>query len=103
MLFLTGVVVFWCTRRLDQALSEEELVWKRVRQLRNVSGSKFELQIREDEAKQVPGLGDGGVPVHLEGEEQILAEKLMKKEAFNIILSNKIPYNRKLPYARNLK
>ncbi|KAJ9592475.1 hypothetical protein L9F63_015891, partial [Diploptera punctata] len=69
----------------------------------NVSSSKFELELREDEARKVPGLGDDGIPVHLDGEEQKLAEDLMKKEAFNILLSDKIPYNRRLPDARNPK
>jgi hypothetical protein len=61
----------------------------------------YEVQIREDEAKKVPGLGDDGVPVILQGEEMKRAEELMKVEAFNILLSDRIPYSRKLPDARN--
>jgi sulfite reductase beta subunit-like hemoprotein len=63
----------------------------------------YEAIIRQDEAKKVPGLGDDGVPVILQGEEAKRAEELMKVEAFNILLSDKIPYSRRLPDARNLK
>ena len=64
---------------------------------------QYESRIRRQEAKIVPGLGDGALPVTLEGEEKVLADKLMKKVAFNIVLSDKIPYNRSLPDARNTK
>ena len=101
MLCMSGVLLYWCTRTIDQTLSEEQLVWQRVRQLKNVSGSRFERELREDAARQVPGLGDGGVPVRLEGEERKLADELKTKEAFNILLSNKIPFNRKLPDSRH--
>lgn len=75
-------------------------------ELRNISfGSDddYEALIRQDEAKKVPGLGDDGVPVTLQGEEAKRAEELMKVEAFNILLSDRIPYSRKLPDARNPK
>ncbi|PSN45103.1 Polypeptide N-acetylgalactosaminyltransferase 1 [Blattella germanica] len=101
LLCLTGSVVLWLSQRLNNALTEEDLVARRVRQLRNVTNSKYELQLREDEARQVPGLGDRGVAVNLQGEEQKLAEKLIPKEAFNILLSDKIPYTRTVPDARN--
>ena len=49
-----------------------------------------------------PGLGAGGEPAHLSGEEEeTLAQQLMKKEAFNIVLSNKISPNRTVPDARS--
>lgn len=75
-------------------------------ELRNISfrsEDDYEALIRQDEAKKVPGLGDDGVPVILQGEEAKRAEELMKVEAFNILLSDKIPYSRKLPDARNPK
>jgi hypothetical protein len=75
-------------------------------ELRNMSTHNeddYETQIREDEAMKVPGLGDNGMPVILKGEEAKRAEGLMKVEAFNIILSNRIPYSRMLPDPRNPK
>jgi hypothetical protein len=83
-------------RQVDSVVSSE---------LRNISfhGEDYEALIRQDEAKKVPGLGDDGVPVILQGEEAKRAEELMKVEAFNIILSDRIPYSRKLPDARNPK
>jgi hypothetical protein len=48
-------------------------------------------------------LGDNGVAVILQGEEAKQAEELMKVEAFNMVLSDKIPYSRKLPDARTPK
>lgn len=75
-------------------------------ELRNISfrsEDDYETLIRQDEAKKVPGLGDDGVPVILQGEDAKRAEELMKVEAFNILLSDRIPYSRKLPDARNPK
>lgn len=75
-------------------------------ELRNISfrsEDEYEALIRLDEAKKVPGMGDDGVPVILQGEEAKRAEELMKVEAFNILLSDRIPYSRKLPDARNPK
>lgn len=43
-----------------------------------------------DENKIVPGLGEMGQPVTLTGHEADLAAELMKKEAFNIIASDKV-------------
>lgn len=57
---------------------------------------QLELQVREDEARIVPGLGEGGVAVHLTGEEKRLGEESEKKLAMNVYLSNKIAYNRTL-------
>jgi hypothetical protein len=75
-------------------------------ELRNISfrsEDEYEALIRLDEAKKVPGMGDDGVPVILQGEEAKRAEELMKVEAFNSLLSDRIPYSRKLPDARNPK
>jgi hypothetical protein len=119
---LTVTLVILLTKLLENNLSDEELeviiTNKRVQQLkRELQGeagiaverstpfhnADYEAQISEDEAKKVPGLGDNGVAVALQGEEAKQAEDLMKVEAFNIVLSDKIPYSRTLPDARNPK
>jgi len=81
----------------------ESVVSSELRNISHRSEDDYETLIRQDEAKKVPGLGDGGVPVVLEGEDAKRAEELMKVEAFNILLSDRIPYSRKLPDARNPK
>lgn len=119
-------LILWSTKRLKSNLTDEELevviTNLRVDQLKkelkrqadgavrselwNISShneNDYEAQIRQDEARKVPGLGDDGVPVILQGEEAKRAEELMKVEAFNILLSDRIPYSRKLPDARNPK
>ncbi|XP_045599384.2 polypeptide N-acetylgalactosaminyltransferase 1 isoform X2 [Procambarus clarkii] len=55
----------------------------------------------EDEIKVVKGLGEMGKPVQLSGEEGRLAEEVMKKEAFNLIVSDKISLNRTVPDSRD--
>jgi hypothetical protein len=121
------ILVIWATKRLHNSLIDEDLevvvVRKRVQELRKElqlqvdsavvrselrstlshDEEDYEIQIREDEAKKVPGMGDEGVAVTLQGEEAKRAEGLMKVEAFNILLSDKIPYSRTLPDARNPK
>ena len=47
-----------------------------------------------DEAKVVPGLGDYGEPVKLGAAEEALAKKVMEKEAFNLVASDKISLHR---------
>lgn len=61
----------------------------------------FETMLAQDEARIVPGLGNDGIGVTLEGEEKELADELMAKEAFNIVLSNKISLSRTLPDPRH--
>ncbi|CAB0006391.1 unnamed protein product [Nesidiocoris tenuis] len=61
----------------------------------------YEKLLEEDERRFVPGLGDRGVSVELQGEEAREASRVMKKEAFNLILSQKIPYNRTLNDVRH--
>lgn len=58
--------------------------------------AEYERQVLEDEARIVPGLGDGGEAVQLVGEEKRLGEASEKKLAINVYLSDKIPYNRTL-------
>ena len=55
----------------------------------------------EDDLKVVPGLGEMGAPVHLEGAEEVRAQLVMKKEAFNIVASDKISLHRKVPDTRD--
>jgi len=81
----------------------ESVVRSELRNISFRSEEDYEALIRQDEAKKIPGLGDDGVPVILQGEEAKRAEELMKVEAFNILLSDRIPYSRKLPDARNSK
>lgn len=58
--------------------------------------AEYERQVLKDEARIVPGLGDGGEAVQLVGEEKRLGEASEKKLAINVYLSDKIPYNRTL-------
>jgi ribosome maturation protein Sdo1 len=93
------------TNRRVQKLKRElqgevDTVFARNTTYRNAD---YEAEIQEDEAKKVPGLGDNGVAVILQGAELKRAESLMKVEAFNILLSDRIPYSRTLPDARNPK
>lgn len=60
----------------------------------------YEKQIREDLAKQVPGLGDDGRAVLLEGDEKIRGDEIYKKIALNEVLSEKLSYNRTTPDSR---
>jgi hypothetical protein len=90
-------------RKELQGQADNALVGSELRSIPSRSEDHYEAQIREDESKKLPGLGDNGVAVVLQGEEAKQAEELMKVEAFNIVLSDKIPYSRKLPDARNPK
>lgn len=56
----------------------------------------YEKEIAEDEARIVPGLGEGGAAAHLTGEEKLLGEESEKKLAINVYLSDRIAYNRTL-------
>lgn len=58
--------------------------------------AEYEREILEDEARIVPGLGEGGAAAHLLGEEKKLGEESEKKLAINVYLSDRIPYNRTL-------
>lgn len=63
--------------------------------------NKFDLEISADLAKIEPNFGRDGKAVRLtKEEEQKEVEKIMKKEAFNLIISDRIPYNRTLPDVR---
>lgn len=100
---LESLIIDRRVQRLKQELRREDNVVPRpdIRKFTLQEEKLYEAEVKEDEAKKITGLGDGGVAVHLQGEEAKIAEERMKKEAFNIILSDKIPYTRTLPDARN--
>merc|ERR1719232_156059 len=66
-----------------------------------VSGVHSEFA--SDEAKIVPGLGEMGEPVVLSGHEASLGENIMKTEAFNLVVSDKISYTREVPDTRDAR
>lgn len=58
--------------------------------------SDFERQVLEDEARIVPGLGEGGVAAYLTGKDKKRGEESEKQLAMNVYLSDRISYNRTL-------
>jgi len=60
-------------------------------------------EFSQDMAKIVPGLGEGGEPVVLTGHEATQAEAVLKKEAFNLVVSDKISYTRQVPDTRDAR
>lgn len=62
---------------------------------------KADRWFAEDERKVMPGLGERGQAVNLNGEEAKLVDAAMKKEAFNIIASDRISLNRSVPDSRD--
>ncbi|XP_068621708.1 probable N-acetylgalactosaminyltransferase 9 isoform X2 [Battus philenor] len=66
-----------------------------------LSPDQFEKQILEDEARIIPGLGEGGVAARLVGEAKRLGEESEKALAINVYLSDRIAYNRTLKDHRN--
>ncbi|XP_061193808.1 probable N-acetylgalactosaminyltransferase 9 isoform X2 [Saccostrea echinata] len=73
------------------SVNDEEIL--KVRRKRFV-----EYRAKEDKRK---GPGEKGRAVILEGEEKTLADSLFKKEAFNIIASDKIALDRSIPDVRD--
>jgi len=65
------------------------------------SASLGHNEFAEDEAKIIPGLGERGEPVVLSGKEASLAENIMKTEAFNLLVSDRISYTREIPDTRD--
>lgn len=65
---------------------------------------EFEAIIKADEEKMIPDLGRDGKPAtnppYVTMEE---SKKVMRKEAFNKILSDLIPFTRRIPDARHEK
>lgn len=62
----------------------------------NAVEEEYERQIVEDEAKIIPGLGEGGVAAYLTGDDKRKGEESEKKLAMNVYLSDRIAYNRTL-------
>lgn len=58
-------------------------------------------EFKEDEDKVVIGEGEGGLPVNLSPEESKLGEKIMAKEAFNLVASDKMSLHRSVPDTRD--
>jgi len=63
--------------------------------------NKFDLEIVADLQNIEKDLGADGKAVKLFGAELQKAEEIMKKEAFNLFVSNRISYNRTLPDVRD--
>lgn len=57
---------------------------------------EYERQIVEDEARIIPGLGEGGVAAYLTGDEKKKGDESESKLAMNVYLSDRIAYNRTL-------
>lgn len=58
---------------------------------------KFDQEIAADEAKLDPKMGRDGSAAFLPAAEQQKAEEIRKTAAFNLMLSDRIPYNRTIP------
>lgn len=63
--------------------------------------NKYDLEIALDEKNIVQSYGAGGAGVVLTGKDKELLPDILKKEAFNLIGSNKMPFNRSLPDVRD--
>ncbi|KAI8441721.1 hypothetical protein MSG28_015250 [Choristoneura fumiferana] len=57
---------------------------------------EYERQILEDEARIIPGLGEGGAAAYLSPAEKALGAASEKKYAINTYLSDRISFNRTL-------
>lgn len=62
---------------------------------------RAEMMFVADERRVVKGLGENGKAVKLSGKELLEAEEVQKKEAFNLVLSDKISVNRSVPDSRD--
>lgn len=87
---LLGAYYFLDTRLLFKPREDEVL---RFRQKR------FDKYQQTEKSRK--GLGEFGEPVILTGEEKKLADSLFKKEAFNIIASDKISLERSVKDVRD--
>ena len=58
--------------------------------------NEYDLAILEDLRRQEPELGAGGNAVQLVGQELKEADEIVKKESFNTLISDRMPYNRSL-------
>lgn len=63
--------------------------------------SAFDHEIEIDLAKQVPGLCNSGVECFLTGDDEALGEESYEANGINVLLSDKISYNRTTPAVRH--
>lgn len=99
LLFLSAVLIFSYLLFSFSAMSGGGDQASPVREKRQ--GKRFaDYQVRSDKVDP-SSPGENGVGVVLKGEEQELSEKLFKKEAFNIIASDKISLQRSVPDVRD--
>lgn len=61
----------------------------------------FDHEIELDLAKQVPGLCNSGIECFLSGDDEMLGDESYAANGINVLLSNKISYNRTPPDVRN--
>ena len=59
--------------------------------------TEYDEQIREDEGRIEIEWGKLGADTQLAGDEKIKSDELMKKVAYNQMISDRMPYNRSLP------
>lgn len=62
----------------------------------------YEHEIEDDIAKQVEGLCNSGVECFLSGDDEMLGDESYSANGINVMLSNKISYNRTPPDVRNV-
>lgn len=88
--------------QVELPVKEEEKAEKTVpRNQIKGPGNRYDMQIAADLRRQEPGLGAEGKPVRLVGSDLQEAEEIMKKEAVNLLVSDRIQYNRTLPDVRD--
>jgi polypeptide N-acetylgalactosaminyltransferase len=63
--------------------------------------SAYDLEIEADLEKQVPGFCDRGVECLLSGDDVALGDESYNKYGINVMISDRISYNRKPPAVRN--
>ncbi|CAC5414918.1 GALNT [Mytilus coruscus] len=85
-----GIYLFFHNDKFSHIRNDELLAFRKKRY----------LDYKSSESKRT-GPGERGKAVILEGEEKALGEKLYKKEAFNIIASDKISLQRSVPDVRD--
>ncbi|XP_076093310.1 putative N-acetylgalactosaminyltransferase 9 isoform X1 [Mytilus galloprovincialis] len=85
-----GIYLFFHNDKFSHIRNDELLAFRKKRY----------LDYKTTESKRT-GPGEKGKAVILEGEEKALGEKLYKKEAFNIIASDKISLQRSVPDVRD--
>jgi len=79
----------------DFPFHEVDLISKR-----NPDFADYDAEIKDDEHRIKPGLGDKGNAATVPSHQEEVAEEVMKKEAFNRILSEMISPNRSAPDTR---